>query len=114
MYQRFKVTKTSTTPGGKIEVFIDKTKDVEVLMAYVTLPALVANSVRDVKLTRADGTILGTEKAHYETAHSVGLVFPSSFILPSIDPILIVDTATEAPAKDITIELIYREVEFEK
>jgi len=109
-YGRYKVTKTADG-AGKIEVFINKTMDIRVVTSYVTLPAYTSNVVRDVSLERTDGTILGEEKAAYKTSEACSLVFSDSFMLPHFDPLLVVDTRTVSANSDITLEIIYEEVE---
>lgn len=108
--RRFKVTKTSDA-SGIAEVFIDKTKDVEVRQLFVTLPANTTNEVRDVYLKRPDGTVLGIEKASYLQSQSIGIVFPNSFILPNYDPSFQIDTRTTSVSKAITIDAFYVEVD---
>lgn len=110
VYRRFKVTKISDA-SGEIELFIDKTKSVEVNVSYVTLAAATSNVVRDVSIKRKDDTILGTEKAVYCTSQAIGLVFPTAYVIPSYDPVFKVDTATVLVGKAITFDCIYREVE---
>jgi len=111
MYRRYKVTKTSNA-SGEIELYIDKTKSVRVLVSYVTLPALtLINIVRDVSIKRKDNTILGTEKAAYCTSQTTGLVFPTDFVIPQFDPCFKVDTATSAVSKPITFDCIYEEIQ---
>jgi len=108
-YQRFKVTKTGDA-SGKIQVTINPTKDLKVISAYVTIGATTLNYARNVNLERSDGTILGQEWNEYTTSETSNLVFPTSFIIPHFDPILVVNTATIAVNVDITIDLIYEEV----
>lgn len=109
MYKRFKVTKVSDA-SGEIELFIDKTKDVKVNVSYVTLPAYTSNVVRDVSIKRKDDTILGTEKAAYCTSQTIGLVFPTDFVIPHYDPVFKVDTATVIVNGQITFDCVYEEI----
>ena len=110
MYKRFKVTKVSDA-AGEIELFIDKTKDVKVSVSYVTLPKATLNYVRDVSIKRKDDTILGTEKAVYCTSQSIGLVFPTGYVIPHFDPVFKVDTSTIIVNGAITFDCIYEEIE---
>lgn len=110
MYRRFKVTKISDA-AGEIELFIDKTKSVRVIVSYVTLAALTSNLVRDVSIKRKDDTILGTEKAAYCTSQTIGLVYPTPYVIPLYDPVFKVDTATACVSKAITFDCIYEEIE---
>lgn len=113
--QRFKVTKTPDA-NGEIEAAVDKSRDIRVISAYVTLPAYTSNVVRNVVLRRPDGTILGTRKAIYKTSEGLGLVFTEPFLLPKYDPLLVVDTATVivTAVGDITIDVTYEEVTLNK
>jgi len=110
MVLRFKVTKTPDS-SGEILLDVDRSMDVRVLKTFVTLPARSSNAVRDVVLRRPDGTILGTEKAYYCTSQSIGLVFSDSFVLPKVQPDIVVDTGTMivTATGDITIEVEYEE-----
>lgn len=109
--RRYKVTKTSDA-SGIVEVFIDKTKDLEVKQLFVTLPAVTSiGIVRDVYLKRPDGTVLGIEKAAYCTSQAIGIIFPNSFILPAFDASFQIDTRTSLNAQDVTIDAFYVEVD---
>lgn len=110
MVRRYKVTKISDG-SGKIEVTINPTQDLEVKQVFVTLPDRITNAIRDVYLTRKDGTVLGIEKAEYCTSQPIGIIFPNPFIVPSYDPQLIVHTRTMSVSDEITIDVFYDEVD---
>lgn len=110
MYKRFKVTKISDA-AGEIELFIDKTKDVRVIVSYVTLAAYTSNVKRNVSIKRFDDTILGTEKAAYCTSQTIGLVFPTGYVIPHFDPVFKVDTNTVIVNGAITFDCVYEEVQ---
>ena len=108
--RRYKVTKVSGG-SGIAEVYIDKTKDIEVKQLFVTLAAPVLGYVRDVYLKRPDGTVLGIQKASYCTSQPIGIIFPNPFILPNFDPSFQIDTRTICPNRAFTIDAFYEEVD---
>ena len=115
MLQRFKVTKHPDS-SGEIEVEIDAAYDIEVKTIYVTLPAYTSNIVRDVRIRRPDGSILGVQKAVYKTSEPCGLIFKGPFLFTIYDQKVVVDTATVIVTAigDITFDCVYTRVEYER
>lgn len=109
-YRRYKVTKLYSDLANE-GVFIDKTKDIEVVQTFVTFPATTQNYELNVNLERQDGTILGREYAIFLTSDAIGVNFSDGFILPSYDPIVRVTTPVAFAAYLVTIDMFYKEVD---
>lgn len=112
MYERFKVTKVSDS-SGKITLDVDRSRDLLIQNVYVTVQASASNKLRNITLERPDGSVLGLETVQHLTSQATGVSFDEPFILPKIDPLLVVNTATVLVSKKITFDCYYEAVEVE-